>query len=133
MDIIKSRYAYYFIGYLSIIRLGFFAFGSHSLFEGFEVLRLILFLVFISVIIFNSFYRKIDLSFILGIIIVTLFSFEAVGIVNLIKSNESYIYVIAFSLLDYMILIFLAVPFYIYLGIDFIISKIKPKEEIEAQ
>ena len=125
LDIIKSPFAYYFIGYLSIVRLGFFAFSNYSLYEGFNAFRLILFLVFISIVIFNSIYKKIDLSFILGAIIITLFSFEIVGLTKLIQNNESFIYIMVSYFLDYMILIFLALPYYIYIGIDFIIKTIK--------
>ena len=120
VDIINSRFAYYFVAYLAIIRSGFFAFSTHSLFDGLKILRLILFLVLISIIIFNSIYRKIDLSFILSAIIIALFSFEAIGVIRLIQKNELYGYVVVSYLLDYIIFVFLALPYYIYKGISFI-------------
>ena len=117
LDILKSRFVYYFIGYLCVVRLGFFAYSDFTLYNGLKVLRLILFITFIAIFILNSIYKKIDLSFVLGAIIITLFSFEVVGIVDLVKSNEFYIFMLISRLLDYIILVLIATPYYIFNGI----------------
>lgn len=118
LTIVKSRFVYYFIAYVSIIRLGYFAYSDYSFYDGLKVLRMALLLAFIAIVIFNSFLPKIDLSFILSAIIVTLFSFEVVGMVNAIKENENFMFVITYFLLDYIIVIFIALPYYIFTGID---------------
>lgn len=118
LNIINSRFIYYFVAYLSIVRLGFFAYSNYSFYEGLKILRLILLLVFISIVIFNSFLPKIDLSFLLAGIIITLFTFEVVGMVKAIKDNGNMVFAITSFLLDYIIVIFIALPYYIYNGIN---------------
>ena len=118
LNVIKSRFAYYFIAYITIVRLGYYAYSEHSFFEGLKILRLVLFLVFISIVIFNSFLPKIDLSFGLAIISLTLLIFEMIGLVQLLQAEERYVYYIAVFALDYLIVLFISVPYYIYTGID---------------
>ena len=117
-EIIKSRFIYYYVSYLTITRLGNFAYSHHSFYKGLQVFRLILFLVFIAVVIFNSFLPKIDLSFLLSAIIITLFAFEMIGLAELIKNDSDIAYIIFSYLLDYLILVLIAIPYYIFNGIN---------------
>ena len=123
--IINSRFSYYFVSYLSIIRLGYFAYSNYSFYEGAKTLRLVLFIIFISVIIFNSVLPKIDLSFILASIIVTLFIFEVVGMIQMINNDNNIIFILTSYLLDYIIVLFIALPYYIYNGINHLFLKRK--------
>ena len=84
---------------------------------------MILFLVYIAIIIFNSFLPKIDLSFLLGIIIITLFTFEVIGIVKIINDNPDTAFVFISYMLDYIIVLFIALPYYIYIGIEHLFFK----------
>ena len=117
-DILNSRFVYYFASYLSIVRLGFFAYSGYSFYEGLKILRLVLFFAFITIVIFNSFLPKIDLSFILAAIIVTLFAFEVVGMVKVISDNPNAAFALTSFLLDYVILLFIALPYFVYNGIN---------------
>lgn len=117
-NVLKSRFIYYFVSYLSISYLGDFAYSSHSFYNGLKIFRLVLFLVFIAVVIFNSFLPKIDLSFLLAIIIIILFTFEMIGWGRMISTNNDIALYIVYYLLDYIILIFIALPYYIFNGIN---------------
>lgn len=123
VNIIKSRFIYYYIGYLSIIRLGYFAYSDYSLYTNLKLLRMILFLVYIAIIIFNSFLPKIDLSFLLGVLIITLFTFEVMGMVKIINDDPDRAFIFISNLLDYIIVLFIALPYYIYIGIEHLFFK----------
>ena len=123
INIIRSRFVYYFIGYVSIVRLGYFAYSDYSLYSNLKLLRMILFFIYIAIIIFNSFLPKIDLSFLLAAIIITLFTFEVMGIVEIISKNDNTIFLFISYLLDYIIVLFIALPYYIYIGIEHLFLK----------
>ena len=122
-NIIKTRFIYYYVSYISIVRLGFFAYSDSSFYEGLKILRLVLFLLFISIVIFNSFLPKIDLSFLLCAIIIALFTFEVIGMVKIINENNNAIFMITTYLLDYIIVLFIALPYYIFTGVNRLVLK----------
>ena len=122
MDILKARYVYYFISYLAIVRLGYFAYSTHSFYPGLKLLRLILFILFIVLIIIASFLPNIGLTFGIAVIIITLFIFEIIGIIQTPKDSY-FAFSVVSNTLDYIILMLLAAPYYIYIGINNILMK----------
>lgn len=125
IDIIKSRFIYYFVAYLSTIRLGYFAYSNYSFYSQLKILRMILFFIFIAIIIFNSFLPKIDLSFLLAGIIITLFTFEVIGMIEAVNGNNDMVYAIISFLFDYIILLLLALPYYVFVGVENVFIKHK--------
>ena len=122
MNIVKSKFIYYLVSYLTVVRLGYFAYSSHSFYSGLKVLRFVLFLIFILIVVLNSFFPRLGLTFILAIIIITLFTFEMIGVVR--ASKDAYFaFSVISNVLDYIILLLVASPLYIYLGINNLILK----------